>query len=752
MGLFDVISKGASAVTDWGKDNWDTLAVGAASVAGFAVGGPLGAALAGAAVGGITAKMRNRDPLAGAVMGGLGGVIGGIGGVALRTGVGAAGRTALSNFSGRSFTALTRGHLGGAGIRGSVGGYFRSVQRQIPARIAGSLGAGVGAALGYGQEFSGWSLAGGGEEDKQSYGEIPISPIGDPPDGMNQVYMPDGSSSSWPQDLAKLSPPMQSNCEEVPGICSDLWRSFGKKPSESDLPKKLEVHELNQDQVKAANIQNYEARVDGLKERFTALRLADAQVAKAVKRTEEYCEAGRADLNSTVSALKQFVGIHPYNLSEIGDRAAYYAKKVGQNGSVPSFTFTAASQSGGAASALGGKLSEDNYMMHLLESMYASTGQTMGAWAEKFQALANEIKPPPDSKTPPTKKTPTTTQTPPTTQTPTTPQGPTMPQSPTTPQTPKLGTPPTLDLTDPSKNGSKTGTDGRNSAARDALGNLGKSGSPSVPSSSMPSPTPTPTPTPTATPGSGLESMMLPMIMQSMMGAMANANQQRARQQQEDELRRRDKDRDHSEQMPIPAPTPQASPTAPPASAPPATNQSGPGSRVSAPPSSAAPVVTGKQPASEDNVVYTFPDGRTQEVSAVVARALDAAFGNAAGTDAQAAYANTSAKWTDIKKVGTRVDPYQLMTGDVGVWEGRNALLVVFGTETSGTLEAVVDGQLQPVAGLAEMRDGEGEFGPFIGFFHPPGIEKKASSAPEVPGAQTPPTTAADQAVAAAPV
>lgn len=745
--LFDVIADGAKAAGGFVADNWDSIAVGAAGAVGFTFGGPIGAALVGGIVGGVVAYSKGEDPLAGATMGALGGALGGIGGAAFRGGgAWAMKRVAMSNFS----PIGSVGRVSNALNMSRPQAYFTMVQRRAQLGLSGT-GALVGGALLYGLDGR-FKLNGGGEEKKESYGEIPISPIGNPPDGMNQVYMPDGSSSSWPQDLAKLSPPMQSNCEEVPGICSDLWRSFGKKPSESDLPKKLEVHELNQNQVKAANIQNYEARVDNLKERFTALRLADAQVAKAVKRTEEYCEAGRADLNSTVSALKQFVGIHPYNLGEIGEKATYYAQKVGQNGSVPSFTFTAASQSGGAASSLGEKPSEDNYMMHLLESMYASTGQTMGAWAEKFQALANEIKPPPDSKTPPTKKTPTTTQTPPTTQTPTTPQGPTMPQSPTTPQTPKLGTPPTLDLTDPSKNGSKTGTDGRNSAARDALGNLGKSGSPSVPSSSMPSPTPTPTPTPTATPGSGLESMMLPMIMQSMMGAMANANQQRARQQQEDELRRRDKDRDHSEQMPIPAPTPQASPTAPPASAPPATNQSGPGSRVSAPPSSAAPVVTGKQPASEDNVVYTFPDGRTQEVSAVVARALDAAFGNAAGTDAQAAYANTSAKWTDIKKVGTRVDPYQLMTGDVGVWEGRNALLVVFGTETSGTLEAVVDGQLQPVAGLAEMRDGEGEFGPFIGFFHPPGIEKKASSAPEVPGAQTPPTTAADQAVAAAPV
>lgn len=109
----------------------------------------------------------------------------------------------------------------------------------------------------------------------------------------------------------------------------------------------------------------------------------------------------------------------------------------------------------------------------------------------------------------------------------------------------------------------------------------------------------------------------------------------------------------------------------------------------------------------------------------MVARALDTAFGNAAGTDARAAYAGTPAGWTDEKKIGARVDPYRLMTGDVGVWTERTALLVVFeGPDPSGgTIEGVIDGALVPITSLAEMRNKAGEFGPFTGFFHPPGIE-----------------------------
>ncbi|MGH8882473.1 MAG: hypothetical protein ACRD0P_34860, partial [Stackebrandtia sp.] len=66
-------------------------------------------------------------------------------------------------------------------------------------------------------------------------------------------------------------------------------------------------------------------------------------------------------------------------------------------------------------------------------------------------------------------------------------------------------------------------------------------------------------------------------------------------------------------------------------------------------------------------------------MSPIVRQALDAAFGNAAGTDARQAYERTAAKLPAGKDFGTRVDPNQLMTGDIADWEERMALVVTFG-------------------------------------------------------------------------
>ncbi|WP_157129489.1 hypothetical protein [Nocardia amamiensis] len=158
-----------------------------------------------------------------------------------------------------------------------------------------------------------------------------------------------------------------------------------------------------------------------------------------------------------------------------------------------------------------------------------------------------------------------------------------------------------------------------------------------------------------------------------------------------------------------------------------------------------APVRT---PDADGSVVYTFPDSRTQKVSVMVAQALDAAFGNVRGTDAQKAYEKTSAKWSDTKQIGDRVDPYQLMTGDVATWDNRTALLVAFGSDEGGTLEAIVDGELKPFA--PEMSDNAGEFGQFAGFAHPKGIELTAPAGRDIPPAT--PGTADQSANPAMPV
>jgi hypothetical protein len=138
-------------------------------------------------------------------------------------------------------------------------------------------------------------------------------------------------------------------------------------------------------------------------------------------------------------------------------------------------------------------------------------------------------------------------------------------------------------------------------------------------------------------------------------------------------------------------------------------------------------------------------------VSPVVYDALAAAEANAEDTNAQEAYKNTKAKWTDPKKVGERVDPSQLMTGDVAMWEDeRTALVVKFGGDAGtgagagtgdvagagqeGSLEVLVKGKLVP---LPPLMASDAEFGPFSGFAHPRGIEKLAptdgGTAPDMP-------------------
>ncbi|MGY2114356.1 hypothetical protein ACW9HR_10600 [Nocardia gipuzkoensis] len=251
--------------------------------------------------------------------------------------------------------------------------------------------------------------------------------------------------------------------------------------------------------------------------------------------------------------------------------------------------------------------------------------------------------------------------------------------------------------------------------------------------------------TPVSSPmGSGMDMMssMLPMMMQqAMMRNMADRDLNSRRE--ELDPRRFEDELDPVSPPPVTAPVTAQPATVQTATTAPATQHSG---APAGTPSSTQPTVApGRTPGADGSVIYTFPDGRTQKVSAMVAQALDGAFGNASGTDAQKAYEKTPAKWSDKKQIGDRVDPYQLMTGDVATWDKRSAILVVFGSDEGGTLEAVVNGELKPFT--PEMSDSAGEFGQFSGFVHPKGIEL---TAPAEGGA--PPATpgSADQSASAA--
>ncbi|WP_433760105.1 hypothetical protein [Nocardia sp. CA-135398] len=303
---------------------------------------------------------------------------------------------------------------------------------------------------------------------------------------------------------------------------------------------------------------------------------------------------------------------------------------------------------------------------------------------------------------------------------------PTVPTTPTTPGTdPTQVTPiddgskvPGLDDLNPTTPGVDTGTTPTGGSLDDkvqqALDNLNNratdpsTATPSVPSAAAASP---------ASSGMDMMSSMLPMLMAQMMNrgqADTDLNSRRGElDPYEDQLRA------------VPAAVAPAQPVQPAASAPaaaPASHTAPPANSSSTQPTTGMP---GRTPGSDGTVVYTFPDGRTQKVSVTVAQALDAAFGNASGTDAQAAYAKTPAKWSDKKQIGTPVDPYQLMTGDVATWDNRTAIVVAFPADDGGTLEVVVNGQLKQFT-PTEMSDSAGEFGQFVGFNHPNGIEATA--------------------------
>ncbi|NEW39216.1 hypothetical protein GV794_10090 [Nocardia cyriacigeorgica] len=62
-----------------------------------------------------------------------------------------------------------------------------------------------------------------------------------------------------------------------------------------------------------------------------------------------------------------------------------------------------------------------------------------------------------------------------------------------------------------------------------------------------------------------------------------------------------------------------------------------------------------------------------------------------------------------------------VVTGDIALWTRRTAVVVVFGSGSTRTLEVVVDGELRPFA--AQMRYEQDEFGPFIGFRNPGSAE-----------------------------
>lgn len=125
-----------------------------------------------------------------------------------------------------------------------------------------------------------------------------------------------------------------------------------------------------------------------------------------------------------------------------------------------------------------------------------------------------------------------------------------------------------------------------------------------------------------------------------------------------------------------------------------------------------------------------LPDGSSQEVSSVVAQAVNAELNNPNGSDARAAYdgtpgaATAGAPWS---AVGNSLLPSgesvpDLHTGDVVQWANRTALVVVENGHTMLVMNGTLV-QFDPMHPEQLPDDGHGAYGAFQGYFHPSGAD-----------------------------
>ncbi|WP_328391695.1 hypothetical protein [Nocardia sp. NBC_00416] len=719
-------------VGDFFGEYGDDILVGAVSVAGFAVGGPIGAAVAGAVAGGIAAGVQGENIAMGIGFGALGGIGGGVGGWGVRGMVRAGGSIAEARIA----TTAARAAGGKAAKEAEKLALNKAKMGWLPRQIGGAhlkpgrayfglLSSAAGPAMGSGLQDS-------FRRNVIGYPSIPVidisEEISDWPEDMQHVYMPD--PNQMPHGL-EFTTPMQQNYKTLPPLYQGLRESFGKESAEDVLPEELDVSDISGEE--AAGIPSYTERVAALREQYSRIRSLSGLVVNAVEKSGDLCDAGLAEFDGSIDALKEFAEADPRDLERIKEQLDTYKEKPSEVTGVPALAFDPA--------VLGGGGNEDAYAMVLVESAMAVAEGIITAYGQAFQELAAQTDeqgaqaPTGEEKEKEKGTGDKTTEPGSDDEDPTFGSG--TPRTPTADDSqPGSGletqAPPALDLTGKD---SSTADTGSGSGLDSTGGGGGVDTGGSTPAGLDPGTVNTPALTTPAIGGSGmgsgLESMMLPQLMQAMM--MNGRNTGRG----EDKRRnRREREEDRQDSGTVAAVAPGTATTGAPPPAQSAGQAPAPAKAVAPPVKPTAPpppatAAAAKTP--EGNMVYTFPDGRTQEVSAVVARVLDAAFGNAANTDARKAYEGTPAAWTEAKRIGARVDPYQLMTGDIGVWEARNAVLVVFDEAADGQLEAVVDGALQAVTSLAEMRDGAGEFGGFTGFFHPPGIEKAATAPSAAP-------------------
>lgn len=231
--------------------------------------------------------------------------------------------------------------------------------------------------------------------------------------------------------------------------------------------------------------------------------------------------------------------------------------------------------------------------------------------------------------------------------------------------------------------------------------------------------------------GAGANQMMqmLPMMMM-MQQMMQSASQDRGRDRDREREREREREEER-EQEPgqdpnVPVQQVQNQGAAPP-----------PGT-VTADPAAPPPVVLGTK-SMVDVQLPTKPPS-TQQVSQVVAEAIQRELNNPNGSDARAAYVGTPGE-SSAANPWTLVDGNDVRTGDVAQWRDHTGLVVM----VDGVPNVIVDGQIVP---LDPNNPASGEF---LGFARPGGAGI-GEQVPAVPGAEEAPPIPATPSTPQAPM
>ncbi|APE36928.1 hypothetical protein BOX37_26695 [Nocardia mangyaensis] len=722
------------------------IAVGVAGAAGFAIGGPAGAALLGGAVGlGVSAARGNTgtDLWADAGIAAGSGLLGGsLGSLGMKVFTGG-GWKAIGNSLVREGTSTA-----GKGIAQIPGVMVRGAMRPL-AKESGRRGrqvllrGGAGSFLGAG--LSGLDLERLLNLAPQESGPVPVidytsklietGRLTVDSSYTAHVYGPDRSSANWPDGLELLSEGGEKKYEDFTESVYTSWEVFGRG-ARDDVPASSSVQQVSGATSAAiisyvASAQELESKYDDLIAADEALGLTKEQQSVLLEEVARISDASRAQLEGAVAGLRDFATANPMDVQQLS--------LLLSQGVIESAT---------------GPMEEDEFVTQLIDNHLVAITGIMDAATVELQTLATQVEE-------------LTADDPGTDDTDSGDAG-DAGNTDADERGGPHGTPYPYPYPYPNQNQNQNqnqngaGTQGGTfqpidfglDGTQDTVGTSGLTGnpratqedigdertvSPASPTTSTRPPTPSSTPTPAPTPVAAPTPISSTPSTNAGMGDISPLVSSLLNQNRNNPMAGIEQEPAYADRRPDVPGAVQTGPAAPPPSAQPAASQqqtaaSGAntsatntsatntpaGTTSSAPRTSVSSTQPMLRPNTDKPPVYIFPDGRPQEVSPVVYAALDAAFDNAAGTDALAAYENTAVALTE-RNLGDPRDPYQLVTGDIAKFDQRTALVVAFGTESSETPEVIVDGQLQPFS--AEIRDKQGDFGPFAGFFHPPGID-----------------------------